>query len=302
MTQVDFDAAANKWLTGNISHARRFLTGVKGLYYNKAPQRFRFFGLLHWGAKTSLAASAPGLAYYYGSIAQLSVAIGASAFILFANGMVALFDALSKDKASASADDKIDVIVRFGDLLAAHQQKTSVEATARDDAIRACLGILEIYARQTTKAAKGTISTSVVLYKGSSRTTLQIRHRNPGNERPTGRDISSEGLLGHFVCEHGASPQVIHDIRELKAKRFASPTQSKVEYRSIFFYPLEVDGVDGKFIKGFISIDCKKPYAFYGNRSNDIVVTCEPILSHVRELIQEPQNARRSQKAKQSGV
>lgn len=296
MKTKSFEQAADDWLSGKRSLWGKISRPVKSLYFNKAPQRLRFFGFLHWGAKTGLAASPPVFAWYYGTIQTVGVVLIATAAIAGLHSVVGLLDALSKEKSSSTSDNQSDVIVRFGDLLAAHRQKGNLAVDAKDDAIRACLGILEIFTRQTTKSKKGDVSVSVVLYQGSSKSNLNIRHRNPGNERPTGRDIKADGLLGHRVCEYGELPQVLDDVRELGKRKVSSPTQSKMEYRSIFFYPLEIDGKEGKFIKGFISIDCKKPYAFYGNRSNDIVVTCEPVLNHIKELIQEPQNARKPQK------
>lgn len=291
MTKASFEEAAKNWLQDEASAVRSVLRAAKGVFYNKAPQRFRFFGALHWTAKTGLAASAPVFGWYYGSIKTISTVVIATIAIAGANSIIAIFDTMSREKAAAPSEGQTDIINRFGELLSAHRAKKSIAATDKDDAIRACLGIVEIFSRQTTKSKNGDVSVSLVLYQGKSRTKLTIRHRNPGNVRPTGREINAAGLLGHYVCEFGTLPQVLHDTKEL-AHRVASPTQSKAEYRSIFFYPLEVASGEGKFVKGFISIDCKKPYAFYGNRANDIVVTCEPVLSHIKELIQEPKNAR----------
>lgn len=289
----DFQSKIDRWLSDDRSRPDRFFRALKGLYYNKAPQRFRFFGALHWLAKTALAASAPIFAYYYGSITNVSVVVIATAIIAGGHSAVSFLDALSKQKARSEGDSQADILVRLGDLLNTHKPRRSTSLAEKDDAIRACLGILEIFTRQITKSPKGDVSVSLVLYQGSSRQKMSLRHRNPGNERPVNREIKTEGLLGHHVCETGGNPQVVDDVNEFS---ISSPTQSKREYRSIFFYPLEVSGREGKFIKGFISIDCKKPYAFYGNRSNDIVVTCEPVLNHVRELIQEPTNARSTEK------
>jgi hypothetical protein len=289
LSNIDFELKVQKWLADDRSLAARVLRALKSLYYNKAPQRFRFYGALHWLAKTGLAASPPGLGYYYGSLKSLTVVVIATSGIAAGHSLVSFLDALSKEKAKSEGENHSDMLVRLGDLLNAHKPRKSGPPAQKDDAIRACLGILEIFCRQITRSAKGDVAVSLVLYQGSSRQKMSLRHRNPGNLRPVNREIRTEGLLGHFVCAYGAEPQVVDDVREFTA---TSPTQTKPDYRSIFFYPLEVLSKEGKSIKGFVSIDCKKPYAFYGNRSNDIVVTCEPVLNHIRESIQEPGNAR----------
>lgn len=114
------------------------------------------FGFLHWGAKTGLAASPPVFAWYYGTIQTVGVVLIATAAIAGLHSVVGLLDALSKEKSSSTSDNQSDVIVRFGDLLAAHRQKGNLAVDAKDDAIRACLGILEIFTRQTTKSKKAT--------------------------------------------------------------------------------------------------------------------------------------------------
>lgn len=283
------------WIRDEPSLGRRTVRWFKGYVHNRVPKRFRFYGLLHWSAKTGMASSAPAVAWVYGTISGLlATAVGAAIFV--GHGTVSFLDNLSKDKAVSAGDNESDIVIRFGDLLAAHKLDRTLGERERDDAIRACLGILEIFSRQITKSQNGDISVSLLLYSGNSRTKMKVRHRNPGNTRPVNREVDADKLLGHYACLSGGLPRVVHDIKEF-GKAASSPTQSKVVYRSIFFYPLVIDADDEKVVRGFVSIDCRRPYAFYGNRSSAIIVTCEPILNHIGELVQEAKNGRSRQRA-----
>ena len=72
-----------------------------------------------------------------------------------------------------------------------------------------------------------------------------------------------------------------------------SPTQSSFGYRSIFFIPLSQKVNEVETVLGFISIDSTSAYAFYGNRANTIIVTCEPFISHIQDLLaKERENGR----------
>lgn len=238
-----------------------------------------------------MASSAPAAAWYYGSInGPVATSVGIAIFA--GHSLVSFFDRLSKDKTSGSSESNSDILIRFGDLLGAHKVDGEMEEAERAEALRACLGILEIFSRQIAKAKQGDLSVSLLTYLGSSTTRMKVRYRNPGNTRPQNREVNAEGLLGHAVCKSGDAPRVVNDIREFGKPAMSSPTQSKVDYRSILFYPIVSNDDAGNTVSGFVSIDCKQPYAFFGNRSNDIVVTCEPILSHISELVREAKNGR----------
>lgn len=288
-------SALEQWVQDTYPGRKRAVRWIKGYAYHSLPKRVRFYGVLHWLMKTGLASSAPVLAWAYGAISGLmATAVGMGLF--GANAVISFLDRLSRKKAANSKDDSTDVIIRFGDLLAALRIEQSTPAGNRDDAIRACLGIIEISCRQITKSQAGDLAVSLVLYVGNSRSRMKNRHRDPGNTRPVNREVDASKLLGHYVCQHGDSPRVVHDIKEFGGTMTSSPTQSKREYRSIFFYPIVINSDEEKVVKGFVSVDCKRPYAFYGNHARSIVVTCEPILSHISELLQEAKDGRSRQK------
>ncbi len=282
MEDRKFQRRVEAWLQDNPGRVRKTLHASLALYHNKTPREFRPYGIAHWLTKTSMASSAPALAFFYGSI-SVGIAAAAAAAIFIGNSVVSLLDRLSKEKTSGLPDSHPEFIVRFGDLLTA-LRANSTAAPDRDDAIRACLGILEIFARQTTKSRKGDVSVSLVLYMGSSASKMRIKHRNPGNDRPVNREFDCRYVVGHHACEAGDFPQVVHDLRRFGRAGATSPTQSKVDYRSIFILPVK-SRRNGSRIRGFVSIDCRRPYAFYGNRANVIVVSCEPVINHIQDLI-----------------
>jgi len=285
--------AAQSWINDSYPLHRRAAQWLRGLYYNRVPRHFRPAGLTHFVLKSGLAASAPVLAWLYGTISGgKATIIGAALFFL--HSVVSFFDALSIEKNSQT--DENDFVLRIGDLLASHKVGGTLQDSDRDGAIRACLGMLEIVARHVTKSRRGEISVSLVQYVGSSRSRMKVRYRNTGNTRPVNREVDANRMLGHNVCVCGALPRVLHDLREIEKSSIQSPTQSKIDYRSIFFLPIKVGEGERQEVKGFVSIDCKRPYAFYGNRAREIVVDCEPILNHIGELIQEATNGRGRQR------
>ncbi|WP_442580698.1 hypothetical protein ACSBOB_01470 [Mesorhizobium sp. ASY16-5R] len=271
------------WLADDFGRPFRARRYLKGFYYNRLPRDFRFAGVLHWLAKTSLASSAPAVAFYYGSVGSATAAITAAA-IFGGHSIVSFLDRMSKDKAAGSSERQAEMMVRLGDLLNGFKGK-SVASSDRDDVIRACLGILENYVRMITLSKKGDISVSLVLFVGASSTKMKVRHRNAGNDRPTNREFPATHLAGYRACQRGTEPRVVHDLREFPREAMVSPTQSAVTYRSIFIVPVASQTNDGPKVKGFVSIDSPRPYAFYGNRSNMIMVTCEPVFSRINELI-----------------
>ncbi|TAX39166.1 hypothetical protein [Rhizobium leguminosarum] len=294
VSSAKFEKSVAAWLNDAHGPLYRFRRGAMSLYHNKLPREFRFFGVFHWLTKTSIASSAPGFAWFYGSIAG-TIAVGASVVIFSAHSFAGFMDRMSREKASNPSDNQADILVRFGDLLSAIKSKAS-QTRDKDEAITACLSILEIFSRQITKSKKGDISVSLVLYSGSSRARMKVRHRNLGNERPRNREFDSASVLGHHACQSGPFPRVVHDIRHFGSAAMKSPTQSKMNYKSIFIIPLEVDGNNETVMRGFVSIDAKLPYAFYGNRANVIIVTCEPVINQLRELIQEGNGVRTNKK------
>ena len=115
---------------------------------------------------------------------------------------------------------------------------------------------------------------------------MRVRQRNPGNTRPKGRgDLDTERILGHHVCQRGEAPLAINHIKHFGKEFARSPTQSRYDYKSILLIPMVCDTRDGPRKKGFVSIDCNHPYAFYGNRANSIVTMAKPILSRLKEML-----------------
>lgn len=276
-----FEGRVAAWLADDLNYLQRASRATAGIYHNRIPRSLRPLGLAHSTSRTLLASSGPAVAYYYGSIPGVTAAI-AGAVIFTAHSVVGFLDKLSKGRGASPTTTHSEIIIRLGDLL----KHTSGKAAAknRDAAIQACLGILENFSRETAKVKKGALSVSLVLYQGNSRSRMIIRHRNPGNDRPVGRDFDAKDKIGHRACEAGGVPRVVHDIRWFGKEALASPTQSRVNYRSLLIIPVSQPGGDPR-PRGFVSIDCDQPYAFYGNRSNIIMVSCEPVLSHLSELI-----------------
>lgn len=282
MTNAAFDKAIEDWLAGRPN---RWET-LRGLYYNKKPQRFRLFGFAHSLLHLLIVSSAPALAWFYGSISP-STAVIVGAILFVANWLLKFLSILSTEKASPTVDSQSDLMVRLGDLLTALNGRSKVSDDDRDDAIRACLGIIDVFCRQMTRAKKQEIAVSLVLYSDRDRVKMRIRHRNPGNERPVNREFDASRTIGHQACQRDGKPRVINDIKRFGKLAVVSPTQSDVDYRSIYFIPLETMADEMPLIRGFLSIDSKQPFAFYGNRANAIIVTCEPIVAHIKDLLKE---------------
>ncbi|MBT1155718.1 hypothetical protein J1C56_08950 [Aminobacter anthyllidis] len=282
MSKSPFEHRVDLWLSEDFNVWQRFGRNALGLYHNKLPREFRLVGLTHWLSRTALASSAPGLAYFYGSIPGWTAIVAGGGFFL-AHSLVGVLDKLSKAKSSDDNDVQSEMIIRVGDLLSSLKSRIA-KSSDKDDAIRACLGIIENYARTVTKSKKGDLSVSLVLFSGNSTTRMKVRHRNPGNNRPTNREFDGRSLLGFHACGSGPAPRVVQDLKWFGKPALVSPTQQKVGYRSILIVPVQSSGTAGA-IRGFVSIDCARPYAFYGNRSNVIMVTCEPVFSHINELI-----------------
>jgi hypothetical protein len=241
--------------------------------------------ILYWLSRHALAAASPLVALYYGSIGKTTAYFAAAA--LFGINILVGFIGLAAEPKPLPDDAQSEAMVRFGDLLSAFKAG-SVPVARRGDAIRACLGLLEIYARRITKTSKGDISVSLVQYAGSSANKMKILHRNPGNLRSVdGREFDARQVLGHHACQAGSAYRVVHQLRHF-GRGLHSPTQSRVDYKSIFYIPLEVPvSGGGTRMKGFLSIDCRRPYAFYGNRGREIAVTCRPIVDHLKDLLRE---------------
>lgn len=276
-----FERKVKAWIQEDPSCSQSLKNSVLFWRYNKIPRGLRFFGITHFLARFSLIASAPSLAYFvYERINSLQASIATGVlffFFLISNAL----DKWSQGKNSAAKQASVEAWVRIGDLITSVKSSATLAAN-RDDTLTAALGVIEAYARQITKSPKGSISVSLALYDGKSTTSMKIRHRNPGNERPTGRKLKNLGkVMGHIACQAGPEPRIVPDLKSFGKKAFFSPTQSTCTYRSIVILP--ITALANGQVKGFVSIDCDRPHAFHGNIAEQLVVTTEPLINHIEE-------------------
>lgn len=284
MTEA-FEASVESWLTDKPSKLQRIKRGALALWYTRIYRPFRIWGATHWASKTCMASSAPVIAwYFYGSITGW-IATLASVGIFAGHSVVSILDQASRRKSSGT-NPVTEVATRFGEIVQSFP-KGGEHHLHRDDNIRSALGILESVARAVTGANPGEISVCLATYEGSHTERMRLRHRNPGSTRPTNKTFQGTETVAHFACKSGPDPRVVHDLqREFPTAGRRSPTQSNPNYRSIFIIPVERERAGEKRVCGFISIDSVKPYAFYGNKANSIIVVCEPITNHIQDLLE----------------
>lgn len=282
------DAASNRfekkvkdWLEKDPNFFDRLDNRMFYLWYNKVPTSFRFFGFTHFLAKFALVASTPILAHFVYNRITIVQAVTATALLFALFLLSSLLDELSKSKKNSAEQASVEAWVRIGDLITS-VKSSATPAGTRDDTVIAALGVIEAYSRQITKSPKGHISVSLALYTGSSTSRMTIRHRNPGNERPTGRNLRNiERVHGHLACQAGPEPRVVSDLKSFGKLGYFSPTQSKCNYRSIVIIPIKSRTKDQ--IKGFVSIDCIRPFAFHGAIADKLIVMTEPLIDHIEE-------------------
>jgi hypothetical protein len=276
-----FDKKVQHWLNDDPRWVVRQWNKVMFVWHNRMPMGFRFFGLVHWLVRFTLMASAPALAHFVYKRITLLEASYATAVLFFVFSLSSMLDAWSKRKNNTVDQASAETWIRIGDLITSVKSSATAAAN-KDDTITATLGVIEAYARQLTRSPKGKISVSLALYDGNSTTKMKIRHRNPGNERPTGRGLKHlERVLGHIACQAGPEPRVVTDLKAFGRDGYFSPTQSSCEYRAMALIPVKANSTEK--IKGFISVDCNVPYAFSGNIIERLVVTCEPLTNHIEE-------------------
>jgi len=271
------DRKVAEWLADEYPLYKRLNHRLRAWW--NGSNRFRFWGGAHLVSKTGMASSAPTVAYFYGNINAVQAALATGA-VFVGSAFVEFCNARSKDKNSTAPEIHADMMLRVGEFLSLIKLRTS--RGDNDDAIRSCLGILENYACLITNSSKGQISVSLVLYTGNSTTRMKIKHRNPGNTRPTNREFDATKLMGYRAITNGTKPRVVHDLKGFGKSAGDSPTLSGVNYRSFLIIPIHVSGRT----YGFVSIDCPRPFAFYGNRSSMLMVRCEPVLNHLSDLIE----------------
>lgn len=271
-----------RWLEDDHSWYWRRWMKAGAFWYNKVPRQFRFWGLTHLLSRAVLIVSAPLTAVYYDSITLVQAGVVGGGLIIL-NVFTSVADRMSKAGAS-SPSFTAEGFLRIGDLLTAYKVN-SIKAADRDAAIESCLGIIENIAIPETKSQRGDVSVNLITYVGNSTTQMKVRHRNPGNTRPKNRQFPTDAVLGHYVCQRGNAPLTINNIKHFGKDFAASPTQNSYAYRSILLIPMLCNTPQGQVAKGFVSVDCTRPYAFYGNRANSIAVTSKPVLALLREML-----------------
>lgn len=277
-----FDKKVKIWLSEKEpSFFGNAWNGLVFFRYNKLLRDFSIGRLLSWLSRLAMSISGPAITHFVFkkiSIAEAAIASGV-VFSLFT--MNSLLEQWLKRKSSVVDAASAETWVRIGDLINS-VKSSATPAHERDGSITATLGVIEGYARTVTRSPKGEISVSLALYDGESTTKMKIRHRNPGNERPIGRPVKDiNKVLGHIACQSGPGARVVNDLKDFGKEAMFSPTQSSLKYRALLLIPVTSSRTEK--VKGFISIDCARPYAFYRNRAKRLVVTCEPLIDHIQE-------------------
>lgn len=231
-----------------------------------------------------MASSGPGIAYLSGNALSPMKAMTLFSALFVGHSLVSYVGKRSERKSTGPAPVVLDMTVRIGDVLTGLKLGRAKPAEVHS-AICAALGILEALARELTGLQKGQISVSLALYEGSSQTQMRLRYRNPGNDRPLGRQFDARNLLAHRACCAGTAPRVVNDLRGFGKTGMKSPTQSAVSYRSFLILPLRRGRNGDEKVIGFLSIDATAPYAFFGNRAKDMIVHSQPIVAHIQELL-----------------
>lgn len=277
-----FDTKVAMWLTedepGIIGNS---WNGLVFFRHNTFLRDFSIGRLLSWLSRLAMSTSGPAITHFIFKKITLAEAAIASCVIFTLFTINSLLEQWLKRKSSVVDAASAETWVRIGDLISS-VKSSATPAQARDGSITATLGVIEGYARTVTRSPKGEISVSLALYDGESTSKMKIKHRNPGNERPIGRSIKNlNKVLGHIACQSGPGARVVNDLKDFGKEAMFSPTQSSRNYRSLLLIPITSSRT--KKIKGFISIDCARPYAFYRNRAKQLVVTCEPLIDHIQE-------------------
>lgn len=277
-----FDIKVAVWLTedepGIIGKS---WNGFLFFRHNKFLRDFSIGRLLSWLSRLAISTSGPAITHFIFKKITLAEAAIASGVIFVLFTINSLLEQWLKRKSSVVDAASAETWVRIGDLITS-VKSSATPAHERDGSITATLGVIEGYARTVTRSPKGEISVSLALYDGESTTKMKIKHRNPGNERPIGRPLRDlNKVLGHIACQSGPGARVVNDLKDFGKEAMFSPTQSSRNYRSLLLIPITSSRTQK--IKGFISIDCARPYAFYRNRAKQLVVTCEPLIDHIQE-------------------
>jgi len=249
--------------------------------HNKWLREISWLKTMSWFIRFVASATAPAIAHFVYARISLPEALIATALLFVVFSANTIFEVWAKRKSSVVEVASAELWVRVGDLINS-VKSSATPASDRDGSITATLSVIEGYARVVTGSSKGEISVSLALYDGRSTSSMKIKHRNSGNERPIGRGVRNlQRVFGHIACQSGLGPRVVHDLKSFGKEALFSPTQSSRNYRAILVIPIASSKTER--IKGFVSIDCARPYAFFGNRSDRLVVTVEPLIDHIQE-------------------
>ncbi len=277
-----FDKKVAVWLREDEpSCLGKSWNGLVFFRYNTFLRDFSIGRVLSWLSRLAMSTSGPAITHCISKKITLEEAAFASFVIFVLFTINSLAEQWLKRKSSVVDAASAETWVRIGDLISS-VKSSATPAQARDSSITATLGVIEGYARTVTRSPKGEISVSLALYDGESTSKMKIKHRNPGNERPIGRPVKNlNKVLGHIACQSGPGARVVNDLKDFGEEAKFSPTQSSINYRSILLIPITSSRTQK--IKGFISVDCARPFAFYNNRAKQMVVTCEPLIDHIQE-------------------
>ena len=271
------------WLEENQGRFGVWWDQVLFVWYSRRPTSVRWLSWPYRAFVAALAASGPAIAYQTSNVLTFQQAV-AGGF-----GLLVVHVALkSADVWSAKRSSKTDLVaeemwIRVGDLL------NSVKSDAtpmrdRDGSIEATLAIMSGYARLVTKDSSADISATLVCYRGTGQSQMTVTHRQRGSSRPTNRHIKDiEYVLGHHACQAGYEPRIVPNLRRFGPRAKKSLTMAKANYRSMLILP--VRSRSSQEIKGFISIDSSRPFAFNGNRAGALMVAFEPYQAHIEDLI-----------------
>lgn len=285
MNRDFFDGQVARWLSGKPSRVARLKNRLLATWFRASIPKPTPAGIWHWLIRIAIVASPPALLFLVYDRATAAQAFWALVYLVVLQVAADVIGGWRDSKKKRQNLITEELWVRIGDLIA------SIDSTAtpvhfKDESVTACLGIIEGYARQVTRSKHGDVSVSLVLYDDGDRAQMTIKHRNPGNTRPKPRLITQlDRIFGHLACEAGPAPQRINDIYFFGRNQVISPTQSTISYRSIFIVPIQDDNGEDGPIRGFLSIDSRQPYAFYGDRGDKILITCLPLIDHIRQQI-----------------
>lgn len=182
-----FDRAVNDWLYEERSWWRRQRDAARAWYHGLRLARTSWTTIAEQVVRGLLGASPPVLVWWYGAI---GAAVAAAAFLALLLLQIVLAWLGERRRAEAARKDDVASAtwVQIGDLLTAVGSQPH-DPEKRMRRVEACLGLVEICARRIADPVRGRISVTVLTYDDPDQTTMTVRFRNTGNERPRGRRV-----------------------------------------------------------------------------------------------------------------